>query len=45
MRQKLIRYVKFFYIRFGKMPQNRKIQNYINAKKMDIKGTGRSGKD
>ena len=29
----------------AKCPKIGKIQNYINAKKMDIKGTGRSGKD
>ena len=35
----------FFTFAFGNSLKIEEIQNYINAKKMDIKGTGRSGKD
>ena len=37
--------VRFLTFAFGRRPKIDKIQNYINAKKMDTKGTGRSGKD
>ena len=36
---------RFLTFAFGNRPKIDKIQNYINAKKMDIKGTGRSGED
>ncbi len=36
---------RFLTFAFGNRPKTDKIQNYINAKKMDIKGTGRSGED